>query len=159
MSTGILTTGFRPIHAVLYQWDDNDRHVSPWTLYDTVVVKAAGPICTSFFTDVGPLSEKTLAQCNFLQSRVLPMPQEFVITSIDLESEYEPASFCACATLHIGDIIYGNYPPGITFMELNQGIYVSAGQGLYADLITLPPHIGQVWYRLRLNGMMAFSKQ
>lgn len=64
----------------------NRMDVQHTPIYDTVRIGAAGGaagtvnnVTTSFFTNVGPASGKTLAQTNMTQSQRLPAPEAFAI--------------------------------------------------------------------------------
>lgn len=60
----------------------NQMDVQNTPLYDTVTIAAASslsPLTSSLFTNVGPASNKTYAQTNMQQSRLLPSPQAFAI--------------------------------------------------------------------------------
>ncbi len=66
---------------------DNRMDVQHTPIYDTVTIAAGGSLSTltsAFFTNVGPASNKTLAQCNMTQSQRLAAPEAFSIFSISL---------------------------------------------------------------------------
>ncbi len=66
---------------------DNRMDVQHTPIYDTVSIAAGGSLSTltsAFFTNVGPASNKTLAQSNMTQSQRLPAPEAFSIFSIAL---------------------------------------------------------------------------
>jgi hypothetical protein len=60
----------------------NRMDVQHTPLYDTITLAAGDTVndlTTAFFTNVGPASNKTVAQTNMTQSRRLPAPQAFSI--------------------------------------------------------------------------------
>jgi hypothetical protein len=61
---------------------NNRMDVQHTPIYDTIEIAAGGSVTeltTSFFTNVGPASNKTKAQTNMSQSRRLPAPEAFSI--------------------------------------------------------------------------------
>ena len=65
----------------------NKMDVQHTPIYDTVTIAAASAvntITTSFFTNVGPASNKTLAQTNMTQQQRLPAPEAFSIFGLRL---------------------------------------------------------------------------
>jgi hypothetical protein len=76
---------FNAFNSDIYVSDQMDVQDTP--IYDTIVLAAGAqvtPITTSFFTDVGPQSGKSMGECNMSQPRRLPAPQAFSIFGIGL---------------------------------------------------------------------------
>lgn len=110
----------------------NRMDVQHTPLYDTVTLAAAGTISsltTAFFTNVGPSSNKTVAQTNMTQQNRLAAPEAFSILSMRfrvgeniLAADFTTIINGFALRFFLGQKIYNQAPIW----------YYSAGGGIYA---------------------------
>lgn len=102
----------------------NRMDVQNTPLYDTVAIAAAGTLSvltSALFTNVGPASNKTLAQTNMTQGQRLPAPEAFSVFGIRfrVQEDILRADFLAilgsvtggfCLEFFLGQKVYNRAP-------------------------------------------------